>query len=382
MIQLLEDEIPKIQKQRDYCIVAITKHSVQRARKLKTLFPNSDLFYPKKFEMGDEESLGIQLYEGNVRILLQAIFSQYKGFILFISLGAIVRMIAPHIQHKMTDPAVLVIDDQAKYVISVLSGHIGGANELTREIARLLHSTPVITTASDVQQTIAVDLFGARFGWEWDSEENLTTVSASVVNEEHVAIVQESGERNWWCYDHAIPEQIKIYPTIADAIHAQPDAALIVTHRLLKEEELPILKNGVIFRPKVIVLGIGCNRGTSAEEIHLVIDETLNELGFSPKSIKAICTIDLKKDEEGLLQVIKDRKVEFCTYTPEQLNEMHIEEPSETVFKYTGAYSVSEAAAKRYLQSNFLQLVKKKSGNVTISVGVLQDEEESPCQKD
>ena len=122
-------------------------------------------------------------------------------------------------------------------VISVLSGHLGGANELTREVAELLDARAIITTASDVQKTIPVDLFGSRFGWVWESEEKLTPVSASVVNEEHVAIVQESGEKDWWLYDRTFPETLKIYPTIKEAIEAKPKAALIVTHRNLTEKE-------------------------------------------------------------------------------------------------------------------------------------------------
>ena len=123
MIHLREEYVPNINKQKSYCIVAITKHSVELARKLSTLFPNADLYYPSKFAKGDEDKEGIQLYEGNVRILLSSLFQQYEGLILFISLGATVRMIAPLLKDKMKDPAVLVIDDQARHVISVLSGH-------------------------------------------------------------------------------------------------------------------------------------------------------------------------------------------------------------------------------------------------------------------
>lgn len=382
MIELIEGELPVIQQKHDYAIVAITKHGVEMSRELLKQFPNADLYYTSKFAKNDESDLGIQLYKGNVRILLPALFPTYKGLILFISLGAVVRMIAPIIKDKYTDPGILVVDDRGEHVISVLSGHLGGANALTHEVAKLMNAKPVVTTASDVQQTIAVDLFGQRFGWIWDSPDNLTPVSASVVNEEHVAIVQESGELGWWVYDHPLPSQIKMYPSIKDAIKAKPDAALIITHRLLDPCEEPILKNGIVFRPKVIVLGIGCNRNTSSEEIESVIDETLMELNLSPKSIKAISTIDLKKDEVGLLEVVKKRNLEFYYYTPSQLNEMNIELPSETVYKYTGAYAVSEAAAKRYLQSDSLLLVKKKSGNVTISVGIMEHKGEYTWQKD
>ena len=201
--------------------------------------------------------------------------------------------------------------------------------------------------------------------------EKLTPVSASVVNEEHVAIVQESGERDWWLYDTPLPEQIIIYPSIQDALAAKPKAALIVTHRLLAKEEEAILENGIVFRPKNVVIGMGCNRGTSAEEIEEVIHSTLAELNISIKSVKALCTIELKKDEVGLLEVVNKYDWEFVYYPAEKLNTATIEAPSDTVFKYTGAYGVSEPAVRIYTGAEQLELVKKKSGNVTISVGVI-----------
>ncbi|WP_299091614.1 cobalamin biosynthesis protein [uncultured Metabacillus sp.] len=354
-----------------YAIVAITKHGVVLARNLHANFHQTDLFYMSKFEKGDEVEQNITLFEGNVRMLLPTLFKKYKGIIMIISLGAVVRMIAPILKDKKTDPAVVVIDDKGQHVISVLSGHLGGANELTREVAELLHATPVITTASDVQKTIPVDLFGSRFGWVWESAEKLTPVSASVVNEEHVAIIQESGEKNWWMHDKALPGNLKIYQTIEDAIDAKPKAALVVTHRHLTDEEKVILQNGVLYRPKVIVLGIGCNRGTSSEEIEQVIHTTLEELQFSVKSVKAICSIDLKKDEAGIIEVAQKHQWEFSCYTVEELNSIQIELPSETVYKFTGAYGVSEPAARLYSGAHTLALTKKKSGNVTISVAVI-----------
>ncbi|MCS7463719.1 cobalamin biosynthesis protein [Paenibacillus doosanensis] len=370
MIVLQEGEIPAIAQRGDYAIVAITKHGVEMARKLHGSFSHADLYYMSKFERGDEEARGIQLFEGSVRLLFPALFPAYKGLIIIISLGAVIRMIAPLLQDKKKDPGIVVTDDKGENVISVLSGHLGGANELTREVAAAMGARPIITTASDVQGTIAVDLFGRRFGWEWESADKLTPVSASVVNEERVAVVQESGESGWWLYDTPLPPNIRTYVAVREALAAGPQAALVVTHRLLEPEEQAILDNGVLYRPKVITLGIGCNRGTSAEEIEAVITETLAELKFSVRSVKAVCTIDLKKDEEGLLAVVQKHGWAFVTYTPEQLNSVAIEDPSDTVYKFTGAYGVSEPAAKLHTGAEKLALVKKKSGNVTISVGV------------
>ncbi|NYE08924.1 cobalt-precorrin 5A hydrolase [Bacillus niacini] len=376
MISLREGEIPVIEKRKPYALVAITKHGVAHARSYAEKFPYADVYYMKKFEQGDEDTRKIQLFDGTVRLLLPVLFQQYKGIICIISLGAVVRMIAPLLIDKKKDPAVLVVDDKGQYVISVLSGHIGGANALTNEFANAIGAAPVVTTASDVQKTIPVDLFGAQFGWMWDSEEKLTPVSASVVNEEHVAIVQETGEKNWWMYDRSMPDNLKIYPTIDEAIMAKPQAALLITDRLIEEHEEVLLENGVMYRPKSIVLGIGCNRGTATAEIEQVIDETLAELCLSKKSVKAVATIDLKKNETGLLELTAKHNWPFVTYTPDELNEIPMQNPSETVFKYTGAYGVSEPAALRYSNAKELLLEKKKSGNVTISIARVNFEEE------
>lgn len=131
------------------------------------------------------------------------------------------------------------------------------------------------------------------------------------------------------------------------------------------------MDNGVLYRPKVIVLGMGCNRGTSAEEIEAVIKETLDELQFSIKSVKALATIELKKDEAGLIAVCEKYGWPFVWYSPEELNKVEISDPSETVFKFTGAYGVSEPAAKLYAGVDELVLTKKKSGNATISVALM-----------
>ncbi|MBM4762978.1 cobalamin biosynthesis protein [Bacillus sp. B15-48] len=371
MIELQEGIRPSVVQKNAYAVVAITKHGVEIARELHKVFAHSDVYYMEKFARGDEETKEIQLFSGSVRMLLPTLFEKYKGIIMIISLGAVVRMIAPILKDKKTDPGVVVIDDRGENVISVLSGHIGGANELTHEVAAVIGGKAIITTASDVQKTIPVDILGSRFGWVWESDEKLTPVSAAVVNEEHVAIVQESGERDWWMYDTPIPEQLVVYPSIDAAIAAKPAAALIVTHRLLSSEEEVLLRNGVLYRPKTIVIGIGCNRGTSAEEIEDVIVETLAELKLSIKSVKAVCTIDLKKDEAGLLEVVNKYDWEFVYYPPAELNKMKMEAPSETVFKYTGAYGVSEPAVRLYTGAEKLELVKKKSGNVTISMGII-----------
>ncbi|MCP3777943.1 cobalamin biosynthesis protein [Paenibacillus sp. MZ03-122A] len=352
-----------------FAAVAITKHGVEMVRNLGASFPGTDVYYMSKFERGDEQQRGIQLFEGSVKLILPDLFKQYNGIILFISLGAVVRMIAPILVDKKVDPAVVVIDDRGEHVISVLSGHLGGANELTRHVAAVLGARAVITTASDVQGTIPVDMFGRELGWVVDSFDKATPVSAAVVNEEPVALIQETGERNWWRYDKPVPGHIKVYASTAEALQEPFNAALVVSDRLLEpEEEEQLLSNGVLYRPKSLVLGIGCNRGTALEELEAGVLNTLQELRLSVKSVRNIATIDLKKDEEGLLALCAKYGWELVTYTPSELNTVQLPNPSETVFKYTGAYGVSEPSALLSSGADHWLLEKKKSGNMTLSV--------------
>ncbi|MFC4770239.1 cobalt-precorrin 5A hydrolase [Effusibacillus consociatus] len=353
-----------------YAIVGITKHGAELARQLADQMPDADLYLSEKFlQEGDEET--VYSFPTNVRLLLEQIFHNYEGWILLISLGAVVRMIAPVLKDKKVDPAVVVVDDKAQFAISVLSGHLGGANALTERVAGILGAAPVVTTASDVSGTIAVDLLGREFGWKIDDDRQVTPASAAVVNEEPVVVIQETGETNWWKRKSPIPKQIQVVGCVeeARAIRAQGyNAVLWVSDRLLTEDQLSIAPYRVVYRPKSIVLGLGCNRGTSLEEIENVVFTTLEQQRLSWKSVACIATISLKKDEEGFLALSQKYGWPLVAYEPEELNRVPIPNPSDTVHKFTGAYGVSEPAAMLSASTDQLLLEKTASGNVTIAL--------------
>lgn len=355
---------------KSYAVVAITKHGVSIARELETqLGQVLAIYYPQKLAHGDEESRGIHCFAESVVVHVPTLFSSYRGLIGIFSLGAMIRLIAPLLKDKKTDPAVVVIDDRAEFVISVLSGHLGGANDLTRMVAHALHATPVITTASDVGQTLAVDLLGRNFGWEIDNFDKVTQVSAAVVNEERIALIQEAGERNWWTYDKPLPAHIQVFHTLDEARDTAFDAALIITPRLLSADESALfLRNGVLYRPKVMVLGIGCNRGTEASEIESVVRAVLQEVGLAIGSVRNIATIDKKADEVGLIALCQKFRWPMVTYTAGELNTVAIPNPSSVVFEYVGAYGVAEPAARLSARASDWVVEKVRSGNVTVSV--------------
>ena len=357
-----------------YAVVAITKRGVDTARRLQRGLSGSDLYYPRKFARGDEEQSGVTLYEGTVAALMPNLFSRYQGIIGILSLGAMVRLIAPLLQDKKTDPGVVVVDDHALHAVSVLSGHVGGANQLTLLVAQVLGAQPVITTASDVGETLAVDIFGREFGFTMENSDKVTAVSAAVVNELRVHIVQEAGERNWWKYDRPLPSHLVVYDDVDSALTQAFDAAIVVTPRELEtfETEL-LLANGVLYRPKVVTLGIGCNRGTHVDEIESVIRQVLNDLRLSIKSVHNLATIDVKANESGLLEVCQRHGWSLHAYSAAQLNQVTISQPSALVHQYVGAWGVCAPAARLASGATNWVLEKMKSGNVTLSVCLMGD---------
>ncbi len=186
-------------------VVSITKHGIALAGKVVAALPGAQLFCPEKFRAAGETAApnAVHCYEGKVGDQVPALFAAFDGIICIVSLGAVVRLIAPHLKNKETDPAVVVIDEAGRFVIPVLSGHLGGANRLAGHLAAALNAQAVLTTASDARETLAVDLLGRELGWAFEaSHDEIVRCSAAMVNDEPVALVQEAGSTDWWA-NHA-----------------------------------------------------------------------------------------------------------------------------------------------------------------------------------
>ena len=188
-------------------IIAITKNGLNLGKKIHDKFTNWVLYAPDKFSDND---MNIAWFSNKTSEKIKELFLKHDALICIFSLGAVIRLISPHLVNKKTDPAVIVIDDAATYVISALSGHIGGANELSNELAGILGATPVITTAADVNHTIIVDLVGRDLGWVIDDDAHVTSVSACMVNDESVGILQHTGNKNWW--NENMPKNMQFIP--------------------------------------------------------------------------------------------------------------------------------------------------------------------------
>ena len=221
-------------------VVAITRHGIALAGKVVRALPGARLYAPEKFaaEAG-QAAPGAHVYTGKTGDALGALFGKVDGIVGIVSLGALVRLIAPYLKSKENDPAVVVLDEHGKFVIPMLSGHLGGANALAGRLAEALRATPVLTTASDVRETLAVDLLGRELGWALEAAHAaLMHASAAVVNDEPVALVQEAGARDWWTR-HAngragpLPANLTLFERIEDVDPTHFSALLWVSQRPL-----------------------------------------------------------------------------------------------------------------------------------------------------
>ena len=233
-------------------LVAITKHGAQQTADLARQLPDAHVCVAEKFAplMAGLPNT-VRAYAGAFRDEIAALFADYDQVVFFVSLGAVVRLIAPHLKSKDEDPGVLVVDDAAQFVIPVLSGHVGGANAMAEQVAALLGATPVLTTASDVGKTIPVDILGRELGWKVEAPKiNITRVSAHVVNGEPIAVVQEAGSPDWWTRPTPLPANIHKFARFDEVDLSRFKAVLWITHADVSATQWEALAERlVVYRP-------------------------------------------------------------------------------------------------------------------------------------
>ncbi len=200
-------------------LLAITRGGVGHAVRLSRHYPDARLWLPRKrFDDARGAACPVSAYDAPLRPRIGPLFRDNDLLVCFLAVGGVVRLIAPHLRDKERDPGVLAVDDAARFVVPVLSGHLGGANAFAGEVAAHLDATPVLTTASEANGTLAADLLGRELGWRLEAPRiNVTRVSAALVNGEPVALVQEAGRRDW-ARPHPLPSNIQLF----DRLEAVP----------------------------------------------------------------------------------------------------------------------------------------------------------------
>ena len=342
-------------------VLAITKNGIEIGLKLKEYFSDFEIFAPIKFSNDNEK---IQWYENSTTQKIVDLFKNNDGIICLFSLGAVIRLLAPHIKDKKTDPAVIVIDDNANFVISVLSGHLGGANELSNEIAEKMGSTPIITTAADVNKTIAVDLVGREFGWKINDDSNVTRISAFMVNKEKIGVFQNIGKKEWW--KGKLPENITFFSDMKELKDSDSKAYLIITNDEINDEEVE--KDSVVYRVPNLVVGIGLHWNTSKETILNGVNETLEKFELKQNQIARFVSIKKDKDVIGLIELGKEMNIPIEYIDREELATITAPKTSKTVQAFEGTASVSEAAAIKSSEGELIVEKQKFPPNLTVAI--------------
>ncbi|MBI2848351.1 MAG: precorrin-3B C(17)-methyltransferase [Chloroflexi bacterium] len=351
--------------EKSIAIIALTKRGLELGRRLSGLFPGSHLYFPEKFAAdGRENEYPFPL---PAKKTVREAFPRYRSLVMVMAVGVAVRLVSGELRDKHTDPAVVVVDDAGTFAVSLLSGHIGGANTLARKIASLLGAQPVVTTASEVNHSLALDLLGREAGWAIEDGSDVTAVSAALLNSEPIAVYQDAGETDWQ-RTKILPRNLTICDNLERLAVSDYKAALLITDRLLdNKENLP--ENRVVYRPRSLVVGIGCNSGTPCSDIEAAVLNVFKEHRLSFRSIRQLATIDIKRDEPGLQEFARKYSLPVEYFPKETLSRADfLSSPSPAALEYTGTPAVCESAAILSGKAPLIVPKVKFSRAVTIAV--------------
>lgn len=328
-------------------LFAYSRQGCRTARRLLTFFGDCEV---RPFTMERFGEAGFSSLQRPSESFYGSLFAWADAMVFVGSCGIAVREIAPHLKSKRFDPAVIVVDELAKYAIALLCGHIGGGNALTLELASFLGATPVITTATDINRKFSVDAWAASNGLFITDLAAAKHVSARIL-ESPVPI----------CSDFPL-----VPPLPGGTVEGTAgDIGICISHRIRKP-----FRETLLLVPPVLHLGLGCRRGVSAEAIEAAVSQVSREHGIHPRAIKQAASIDLKADEAGLLTFCENRGLPVSFYSARQLGALAGDfTASQRVLQVTGVDNVCERAAMMGAQ----KLLVKKTAMDGVTVAIAQE---------
>jgi cobalt-precorrin 5A hydrolase len=340
-------------------IIAITGNGARTGATLQDSLRGSRLFVIEKHASANAEP-----FSHGLQPLVDRLWQEYQGFVFIAATGIVVRTVAPHLRGKECDPAVVVLDDAGRFAISLLSGHLGGANELAKKCAAITGGTAVITTATDVNDLPSFDMLAKQNGWLIDDLSRVKVLNSLLLEGKEIAVVGECEAVKSYCAGKGI---LSYHLNIPEALASGAAGQLYVTNQIVPSQLLT--ENTLVLRPVNLCLGIGCNRGTAAEEIKAVVARNMERLSLSSKSVKCVATAAAKGDEVGLAEFAKLLGVPVICFAHEDLNAVEFPSPpSAYALQAIGAKGVAEPAALLASKGGRLLLHKVKDGNVTLAI--------------
>ncbi|KJS23407.1 MAG: hypothetical protein VR72_00870 [Clostridiaceae bacterium BRH_c20a] len=339
-------------------IVAITEKGLLLGDKIYNLTLKAERFSITKLTRKGWNSQYNTLSE-----LMADIFPKFQGFILVMAAGIAVRVIAPFIQDKVQDPAVVVMDENNTFAISLLAGHLGGANKLAEEIAGLTGSSPVITTATDINNMKAIDALAGEWGMDIEPVKNIKPFNKALLNGAYYTFYVEQ--------EMDLPNKALDIKPIANFQGLHSRWNVLVTPKIMN----CFAENIIFLRPRNLALGIGCRKNYPREKLLTIVDDFLNEQKLSSKSLATIATIDLKSNEGALIALQTKLKIPLITYSKDELNRCiegngEVFSSSQFVKQTVGAACVCEPAALLAVEKGKILVKKTIYEGVTLAVAV------------
>ncbi len=379
MSQLFQDFQPIV-------AIATTPTAAQKLQSL-TQTAGATLWMPESLNTLERRNISLErFYTGSLKAHVASLWDQHRAFVFCLATGAVVRLIAPLLEDKSCDPAIVVVDEKGEFVISLCSGHQGKADQLARLVAHQLGATPVLTGASAGLGLPGVDILGVPFGWQ-RGEGDWTGVSAAVARGEVVEVIQEAGSTLWQSHlpkGHPFHFGFPEYPATNQEELPLPKARIWISptqRRFSPESDLPKVQ----WHPRVLWVGIGCERGTSRQLIETAIQQVCQSHHLAENAIAGIATIDIKADEVGLVELCRDRNLPLQTFPTEVLRSVPVPNPSVVVDKEVGTPSVAEAAAIVAANSNLgaqslapllveKQIIRAENQSGAVTIAIAQSE--------
>ena len=310
----------------------------------------------------DSTIIKCDLYHKNVKKYFPILFYEYDAIIAIMASGILIRSIAPLIESKVTDPAVVNIDDNGKFVISTLSGHLGGANELAIKISNLINATPVITTSTDVNNKLGIDVLARDLYFSIDNPKEILYFNKAILEGREISLTINPNKDFEYLFEYLGNTAFEINVSIYYSSKIAEDEILVS----LDEHEL-------VLKEKKIVVGIGCRRDKEYSKIKDGFMISLNDLNIMPSRVNLLTSAEIKKDEKGILELSKNMNipVEFVELDKLKLFESSDVAKSEFVYSKFGIYGVCEPSALIMAGYESKLIYKKTSyDGVTIAVAI------------
>ena len=351
----------------DAAVVAVSRRGAILGGRIRDALGGNAALYAERRYMDAAE--GAIPFDLPLRPLIARLFGERRRLVLMLPVGAAVRLIAPYVGDKHSDPAVVCVDEAGRFAVSALSGHIGGGDALAEIVADAIGATAVITSASYALGTLVVDMLGGEFGWRIEAGSGaLTRAAAAVVNGEPVGVYQDAGETDWRDAGKPLPSNIHICDTVGEL--AGFGTALLITDRADALERIgtALPATLITYRPRTLAVGVGCRRGADASELEALVRDTFAAAGLSVASIRCLATAELKRDEAAIRLLGERLGVPTRFYDGDALNAMPGPSGASASQRLLGIVGVAEPAALLASAGGEIVVRKAKSAAATVAV--------------